>query len=115
MEPKPFAAIWGKGARDAAGSLGSEGLVGIGTFTSFAALGTIQLADGFGAQFENTLLDTVLLIFSSADRPLHHNMRTTRHRASVLGQLAAEGDDAVPLGSALPLAIAVLPGFLRCH
>ena len=72
------------------------------------ALGTIERAERLGPYFGNSLANLVALELPRADRALHHDVRTLRERAGVLGEFA-ESNDAMPVGPALPLAVGVLP------
>ena len=64
------------------------------------------------AHFDEAMFHTVTFILASADRALHHHIRTFRQGSREFRQLP-ERNNSVPVCSALPVDVGILPGFFR--
>jgi len=76
-------------------------------------LGAIQLEDGFGFAFVDSVLDPGLLVFAAPERAFDLDMSSFLERAGKLCELLSPDDNAMPFGAGLPFASLVLPGSLR--
>jgi hypothetical protein len=78
-----------------------------------SAFGTIQFRNGIGTEFGNAMRDTVLIVFPRTQRTLNHDVSSLRQCFCILGEFA-ECDNAMPFGTALPVAGGIFPGFFGC-
>src|SRR6476619_3172968 len=74
-----------------------------------AAFRAIELADRVSANFDDAVLRAFAFILARAHGSLHHHVRTFSQGSRELG-LPSERNNAVPVCSALPLAVGVFPG-----
>jgi hypothetical protein len=77
-----------------------------------AALSAIELSDRIGVDLRDPLPDAVAFVFAGAHCSLHHYVGPLCQCPRVFGQ-PAEGDHAMPVGAALPVAVSIFPRFLR--
>src|SRR5262245_53907875 len=77
-----------------------------------AALCAIEFADRVSAYFDNAMLHAISFVLASADGALHHHIRAFGQCPREL-RLLAERNNPVPVCSALPIAVGVLPGLFR--
>src|SRR5215471_498426 len=93
----------GRGARLPRGSA-IEGL----RVSQIAAFGTIEFRDRVGAEFVNTVGYAIFLILARSEGALNQNMSSLGESFGVFGELS-EGDNPMPIGSALPFAGCIFP------
>jgi len=76
------------------------------------ALGAIQLQDGFGFAFVDSVLDAGLLVFAAPERAFHLYVGSFLERSGEVCELLPPDNSAMPFRVGLPLAFLVLPGRL---
>ena len=77
-------------------------------FSLLPAFGTIEFGDRVGAEFVNPVRYAVFLVLARSEGTLNQDMSPLCKRFGVFGEFS-EGDNPMPIGSALPFAGGIFP------